>query len=282
MGQIQWATDFTEIDPIPGFPELYRVSEEIVTDPTYRWEGATREPHDHCLFKLTLSGHGWFQSKQQRYRVAAGQGFLCRVCDPDIVYWRDAQDDAPWEFLYLVFLGEQAFTLFQEWVGRRGPMVALATNHSWVQRCRRWRQRDNVSVTAGFGLHLLGELFGALGTSAHQEEAGAVRARHALDLMRHHIFDNWSVDDFAEAVGVTREQLTRDCQHYAGEAPYRMYRRLRIAAAARELVDTNQPIQSIAAQYGWATAAHFSRVFHQVTGTTPSQCRARKVLPLTL
>ena len=280
MQRIKWATDCTEIDAIPGFPHLRRISEEVVTDSSYRWAGATRDGPDHCLIKLTLSGHGWFSYVDQTYRVDPGHAFICRVCDPDVVYWRDAADSEPWEFIFFAFDGSQTESMIESWITHRGPIARLSPDHPVIHRSRSWQEKDGITVDAGFGLGFLGDLFRAMAASEPQSDPGAQRARQALALMREHLADNWSVDDFAAAVGVTREQLTRDCQRYTGEAPYRAYRRLRVDAAARALVDGSQSVGDIAATYGWANTAHFSRVFRHVTGTTPRQCRATRVLPL--
>lgn len=52
-------------------------------------------------------------------------------------------------------------------------------------------------------------------------------------------------------------------------------RRLRLEAAARDLVDSEASIAEIAAGLGFFDQSHFTRLFKRWTGLTPMQARAR-------
>ncbi|GAB3922920.1 helix-turn-helix domain-containing protein [Kribbella albertanoniae] len=55
-----------------------------------------------------------------------------------------------------------------------------------------------------------------------------------------------------------------------------LIRRLRLERARRDLVDpllSTTPVHAVAARWGFANAAHFTRTFRAAYGTTPSDCR---------
>lgn len=280
MHTIDWAVDAREAGPVPGFPQLRRISQERVATTAYRWAGQDRAGEDHCLLKLTLAGCGAIDDRHGSHRVAPGQALLCRVGDPAITYWWPAADEA-WQFVYLVFDGAIATDLFDGWTARHGSVAELPLDDPVVARVLTWRTRDQLTLDSGYGLALLGDVFRSLARAqARHAQPVADRVQRCLELMREHLAANWSVEQFASRVGVTREQLTRDCDQILGEAPYRIYRRLRVEAAARAVATGDAPLQVIAETYGWASAAHFSRVFRQLTGVSPSQCRRTGALPV--
>ncbi len=52
--------------------------------------------------------------------------------------------------------------------------------------------------------------------------------------------------------------------------------RLRLSRAKRRLVETDTPLKTVAAESGFRTANHFSKVFTRVEGITPTQYREER------
>ena len=101
--------------------------------------------------------------------------------------------------------------------------------------------------------------------------------RLALELMESNIEEPLGVEDLARLAQISPRQLDRLFQRHIGTSPARYYLELRITRARRLLLQTCDPVTSIAIACGFAGAPHFSRCYREFFGETPSQ--ARKNVP---
>lgn len=79
--------------------------------------------------------------------------------------------------------------------------------------------------------------------------------------------------DYAQSLGVTPTHLTRCCRHCCGLTAADILTQRTVHAAREALEFGTQPIQNIASQLGFNSAAYFSRFILQNTGHTPSDLR---------
>lgn len=86
---------------------------------------------------------------------------------------------------------------------------------------------------------------------------------------------DWSLADMAHVARTSEEHLRRLCQRNLGRSPGKQLIALRIAHAAHLLATTNDKVESIAQQVGYANAFAFSNTFKRVTGFRPSEYRLR-------
>ncbi len=87
------------------------------------------------------------------------------------------------------------------------------------------------------------------------------------------------VADACERVGVNQRTLQRLFAEYVGVSPGWVLRRGRLHAAAERVIQlaaggTDASLASVAAEFGYADQAHFSREFRRVLGTAPSNWAA--------
>ncbi|HET7471279.1 MAG TPA: helix-turn-helix transcriptional regulator, partial [Gemmatimonadales bacterium] len=87
-----------------------------------------------------------------------------------------------------------------------------------------------------------------------------------------------SLSDLAEAVGVHPVTLARGFRQAYGCSVGAYLRRLRIARAAQRLAETDDALAEIALAAGFADQSHFSNLFRQETGISPSAFR-RSIKP---
>ncbi|MBY8848903.1 helix-turn-helix transcriptional regulator [Saccharothrix sp. MB29] len=133
----------------------------------------------------------------------------------------------------------------------------------------------------GLAHHLVGlaelVLRSALRAELDRVDALAARRREALEYMREHLADpELGADRVAEALFISRRRLYQLFDDGQGVAE--RIRGLRIDRAKALLADpakAGRGIGEIARDCGFVSAAHFSRTFRQVVGSTPSQYRAR-------
>ncbi|MEI4492935.1 AraC family transcriptional regulator [Mameliella alba] len=93
-------------------------------------------------------------------------------------------------------------------------------------------------------------------------------------LVEAHFRDRWTVEDYAAALGVSRDRLGDICRRVRGIGPKALIDR-RVALEARlQLENSSNSIQQVAGLLGFASAAQFNRFFCRVVGRPPGAYRA--------
>ena len=99
------------------------------------------------------------------------------------------------------------------------------------------------------------------------------RLERAEQLMRDRLAQPLAVTAVADAVDLSRSQLTRLFLTHTGVSPAARLRQLRVERATQLLRDTTLAIKEIARVCGFANPNHFSRVYQSLTGHPPSTHR---------
>jgi transcriptional regulator GlxA family with amidase domain len=90
-----------------------------------------------------------------------------------------------------------------------------------------------------------------------------------------------SVTSLAREAGMSRSAFARDFRATLGVTPMEFVTRIRLNLARRLLVSTVRSVETIAAEIGFSSRSHFSRVFRDHYGTDPSTFRRRNFLGFT-
>ena len=90
-----------------------------------------------------------------------------------------------------------------------------------------------------------------------------------------------SVTSLAREAGMSRSAFARDFRATLGVTPMEFVTRVRLNLARRLLVSTVRSVEAIAAEVGFNSRSHFSRVFRDHYGTDPSTFRRRNFLGVT-
>jgi len=90
-----------------------------------------------------------------------------------------------------------------------------------------------------------------------------------------------SVTTLAREAGMSRSAFARDFRVTLGVTPIEFVTRIRLNLARRLLVSTVRPVETIAAEIGFNSRSHFSRVFRDHYGADPSTFRRRNFLGFT-
>lgn len=100
-----------------------------------------------------------------------------------------------------------------------------------------------------------------------------LRAKDRIDSASH---EEWPVARLASVSGVSPAHFARAFARAFGLPPHRYLLTRRIEQATALLRDTDLPVIEIAFQTGWNSLGTFGRTFRDVTGTSPSELRARE------
>jgi AraC-like DNA-binding protein len=95
----------------------------------------------------------------------------------------------------------------------------------------------------------------------------------AVKYMEEHMSLPISVQDIAEAVGISERLLNQYFMEYSGQTVYACLKDLRLKKAQVLLTRTELPITEIAGQLGWQNPSKFSSAFKLKFGMTPKEYR---------
>ncbi|HSC96739.1 MAG TPA: AraC family transcriptional regulator [Burkholderiales bacterium] len=95
----------------------------------------------------------------------------------------------------------------------------------------------------------------------------------ALALMHECPERNWTVEELAAAVGLSRSSLSQRFTDFIGQPPIQYLTRWRLTIAAQRLRSEKASLARIAADSGYDSEAAFNRAFKRALGTTPAAWR---------
>jgi AraC family transcriptional regulator len=99
--------------------------------------------------------------------------------------------------------------------------------------------------------------------------------RRIADFVAQNLASDIRLEQLAALAAVSVDHFVRAFRQATGLTPHRFVLERRLETARELLRDDPAPISAIARRCGFASAAHFSAVFHGRFGVTPSQYRAR-------
>ncbi len=101
----------------------------------------------------------------------------------------------------------------------------------------------------------------------------------ALRLMHEDPVRDWTVDELAREVAISRSVLAQRFTTLVGEAPIRYLAGWRMQVAKQMMRDGEVNIQDVATRVGYESEAAFSRAFKRATGSPPAAWRRECLRP---
>jgi AraC-like DNA-binding protein len=96
---------------------------------------------------------------------------------------------------------------------------------------------------------------------------------HALDYISKHYTEKISADQLSMEVGLSKEKLQAGLQVRIGYTLAKYIQQVRLEKAKELLINTNDPVKSIADAAGFTNESHFCKVFKKVHFISPVQYR---------
>lgn len=163
-----------------------------------------------------------------------------------------------------------------EQLGRLNPMsltIALLGNET--------REPDLGSQTIVHGLldatftYLLREIVAQQGrsTAGWSQAIRHPQIRQAVTLMHEDSARDWTLDELAHRVGLSRTAFAQKFRDAMGDTPLNHLRALRMQKAMQMLSETDDTLDAVASRVGYQDAFSFSRVFKRTVGLAPRDFR---------
>lgn len=247
----------------------------------YRWDGMKRlRRHDRPLvfFQFTLAGWGHFELYGKSPReLPPGTAFFAVVPSRHRYYLPQASPG--WTFGWLGIYHPYLVRRIARQVAETGPVLQLPPQSALAAIATRlvrgafrkdFRDRFEVEL-ALFEFTLTYERM------AQQHDDPDGERERLLDELRGRVLANPraapGVDVLAAERGMSRSHFSHDFRARTGLSPARFMTEIRVQEAARILVATRAPLKQIAAEWGFANANHFGKVFRRFLHQSPAVYR---------
>ncbi|MCZ8514108.1 AraC family transcriptional regulator [Paenibacillus filicis] len=257
---------------------LISIGWEHVNSPSYRWHGLHRGG-GFAIFQYTLSGRGMFRDGERTFALPKETGFFTVVPSDQEYYYPEGGEG--WEFLYVLVAGTDALNHWTELTRAFGPVLSLQGHQEpvrllsqlYAEICRQ-PQLDKYTISARLyewlmSLHRLAE--GRDIVRGTEELPDSMRA--AVKLMKGQYMMDLSVDDLAEAAGLTKYHFCRQFLKKTGLKPNQYLRKIRVEQAAWLLRHTDKTVDAVARETGFGYTNYFIKVFRSFVGATPQEYR---------
>lgn len=232
------------------------------------------------LFQYTLDGAGRFRDDDAgvTHVMGPGRGFLASLTS-NTGYWLPKGSE--WEFVYIIFSGEQA-----DYHARR-LTSAWGHVHDLPPRSRPVASLLELYRAAVEGPppdeFLASALVYRFLMEMHSFRGGPSEGlRPEIERARNHVKEHYAelglgIEDLARVAGYSRYHFTRLFKQQVGIAPYAYLLRFRLRRALERISSTDDPIKKIAGEVGFSDYAYFCNVFKKYTGSTPAGVRKNMI-----
>ncbi|MDN4068814.1 AraC family transcriptional regulator [Paenibacillus vini] len=262
-----------------GLYELFAVGRDLISSPSYRWEGQQRSDGPLFLFQYTISGNGRLRIGSKEHLLSAETAFLVEIPGDHCYYF--AEKDEPWEFIFLLFRPNGLSDHWNAIKSRCGTIVAIPREHSVIRTleliyldARDGQLPDAFRASSSvyrFMMELRRFADEVDGTGTQPEAI-----RKALDWMEKHYASVSGIEAIAEASGLSKFHFIRRFTSTVGITPLQYLTKVRIGHAIRLLRETDHSIEDIACNVGFSGGSYFIKVFHGIVGCSPGEFRKEK------
>lgn len=192
---------------------------------------------------------------------------------------------APYDNVRALLHHSQLETLSEEIMGKRLSQLKLVQHssdpvaHNLVQALLP-AVHEPAQADAMFVEHVMLALsahvmrrYGHDGGGPSSASMPAWQERRAKEYMASRLAQDLTLEDVAQACGMSRSHFARTFKKSTGMAPFEWMRHERINRAKQMLQGGDVPLICIAVECGFTDQSHFTRVFTRMVGTTPRAWR---------
>lgn len=240
---------------------------------------------NHYLFHFVISGKGTLYANNSSgttdvYKINANEGFMLF---PGQVSTYIADNDEPWEYIWLEFDGFQAKAA----INATGLSQDKPIYHPLSIELRELALDEMIYIIEhkeAAPLHLIGHLYLFLdyltrsaATSQSQNKRKNNSSHYyiseAIKFIELNYQKDISVEDIAENCGLNRNYFGKKFKEEFGKTPQEFLMRFRMTKATELLEHSQLSIGAISCAVGYNDQLHFSRAFKNTYGISPRQWR---------
>ena len=265
-----------------SFYKLFAVGKQTVIGHNYNWDGLTRNDGELFLFQYTLSGQGQINTENKSYHVNAGDAFMVEIPSNHSYYLPKTSNH--WEFIFILMEQSNLIEYWQEIVGRLGTLIKMEPTCSAILFLESIiHSAGKNDITDGYRassiVYQFVMEFYRFSHSLKKDKKALpeciIKARKNMDK---HYSEIQSLEDIAEAVGLSKYYFTRLFSKSTGYTPIEYLTKIRMEKAVDLLINTDLTVDDIAKLIGYSNGSYFIKVFRQWIGYPPGEFRSRRDL----
>lgn len=268
-------------DPLTEAAMILSIGFEKRTRTDYYWDGRMRENDlQNCVFQYTVSGYGEVQAGEETIQVRPGEAFIVQIPSDHCYYL--PEESSHWEFLFITLKGSKATECWDFMQKAFGTKITFTDNAPLLLRLQKIYQKaasegiQDPFVSSAHAYEFIMAFYRfAKGIDQVTEQVPA-DLQAAIHYMEAHFREGLSLDDIAEAAGLSKYYFTSKFQKHLNMTPIQYVTKLRIQKAMELLMTTNDTLHDIAIEIGYDNANYFSKVFRKTIGITADNFRKDK------
>jgi AraC-like DNA-binding protein len=256
--------------------QVYAGVEDAAAD--YLWDGLRRSAdpaHPFLVFQYTLDGWGYYEDEGGRLRCLPQSLFTALVPSAHRYYRPEAS--SRWLVLWAVI--HHPYLVQRIAQREHGRMLTVEPGHPLLLRLIELYEGHCSGTTYDIVTHeqSLFALFWEYERAAQRAHSDQPRRERLLDEVRQYLLSELQrpidVSELAARQGMSRSYFSHFFRTVAGVSPAQYVQRVRLDVAAQRLLHSNQTVEQIAGETGFASATHFCRVFRQRFHLSPGEFR---------
>lgn len=249
--------------------------------PGHRYGPNRRESY---VIHVILGGQGTLETDGKVYHLGTGDVFLLY---PGIEAWYQADNENPWEYLWMGFQGYKAEKIMERAGFEKNTPVhhvdcgkLLKKYIDIILESHELSMEEEIRRNGCVRL-FMAELMASnerLYPEILQDHSypGSVYVEHAIEYMTHHYREKIRINELADYIGVNRSYLTDMFKKTINCSPKEYLVNLRMEEAKNLLHNTQKQINEIAEEVGYTDQLAFSKIFKQHCGMSPREYREQK------
>lgn len=226
----------------------------------------------HYLIHFVLKGKGKYQVKGETHFLEEGSAFLIR---PQEVTFYKADNEEPWEYVWIAFEGEEAVRLIEETFGSQytNRWEDVTTGKKYLMKISQVYKDGGYNKCELLGwFYLIFSLFEIIKENMTSDLDYYEKAQLYI---RHNYPYDIKVADIAKYIGIDRTYLFKIFKKYNNMSPKQYLTNYRIQAATDMLQYTNYSVTEIALSCGFHDSSVFCKNFIMKLGNSPMKYREK-------
>ncbi len=252
---------------------LNAVGKERCSTDAYYWDNSRRP--DCYLFQYTLNGSGIVRIEGEELMIRKGTGFFLKMPGPECYYFDEKKNEAPWEFIYMLFECGPAEEYCRYIEGHLGkiielPIYSLAVELMFEIHAQAKRQNQSPFL---LGSMVFSFLCALCSVDREKEKMSTTLINNAKSCMEKMFAQPIGICDVAAFCHVSQSHLSREFYKIMGTRPNEYLTKLRLEKAVDMLGASSTSLAQISASCGFSSTNYFQKVFKKHMGMSPVQFR---------
>ncbi len=260
-----------------SFCQIYSLGWQMRTSAKYDWDGRKRpDEKGQCIFQYTLSGFGRLEYEGKSVLLDEGNAFIVLLPDEHRYFLPTGSEK--WEFIFMTLTGEYAVKEWKRLQHKYGKIIKLSPKSEVLQFL--WKSywsfvQNNVTdgyQTSAIAYEFIMQLMKSLDNQKQEEDPeGNCHVEAAVDFMKNNLHLPLSLEDMAQAAGLSKYHFSRVFTAFMGISPWDFLTKIRMEKAVYLMQTHSYKINEVAEMVGYNTVNYFDKVFRKSFGTSPGK-----------